>query len=277
MITATATPTSDARRPSGVRDYISPSRLNLWLKCPLAFKLRYVDGVITPTSPAAFVGKVVHAALETHYRHRQLGLTMPVDTLLRQLIDRWEESAAEEGVGFSSVAAEATCRRQAIELVALYVTQLPADEPRPLAVEVTVESPLADPVTGEHLGIPLLGIMDLVLPHADGPEIVDFKTAARSSTTLEIVHEIQLSCYSYLFRRTTGQHESALEIRSLVKTKVPKIDTCRFPARSAAHFRRLFAVIRGYLDDLDSGKFVFRPGLGCDYCQVRAQCKAWQA
>ena len=277
MITAPVMPTADARRPSGVRDYISPSRLTLWLKCPLAFKIRYVDGVITPTSPAAFVGKVVHAALETYYRHRQLGLTIPVDTLLRQLIDRWEESAAEEGVGFSSVAAEATCRRQATELVALYITQLPADEPRPLAVEVTLATPLADPVTGEHLGIPLLGIMDLVLPHADGPEIVDFKTAARCSTTLEIVHEIQLSSYAYLFRRTTGQHESALEIRSLIKTKVPKIESSRFPSRSAAHFRRLFAVIRGYLDDLDSGKFVFRPGLGCDYCQVRSQCKAWQA
>ena len=277
MITATATSAPEAQRPSGVRDYISPSRLTLWLKCPLAFKIRYVDGVITPTSPAAFVGKVVHTALETHYRHRQLGLTMPVDSLLRQLIDRWEQSAAEEGVGFSSVAAEATCRRQATELVALYVTQLPVDEPRPLAVEVTLETPLADPVTGEHLGISLLGIMDLVLPHSDGPVIADFKTAARSSATLEIVHEIQLSCYAYLFRRTTGQHESALEIRSLVKTKVPKVDTTRFPPRNAAHFRRLFAVIRGYLDDLDSGKFVFRPGLGCDYCQVRAQCKAWQA
>jgi hypothetical protein len=26
-------------RPGGIWDYISPSRLNLWLKCPLAWKL----------------------------------------------------------------------------------------------------------------------------------------------------------------------------------------------------------------------------------------------
>jgi hypothetical protein len=39
--------------------YISPSRLNLWLKCPLAFKLRYIDGVKTPTTPSLFIGKQV--------------------------------------------------------------------------------------------------------------------------------------------------------------------------------------------------------------------------
>ncbi len=36
-------------------------------------------------------------------------------------------------------------------------------EPRPLAVEATMESPLVDPLTGEDFGIPLLRIVDLVL------------------------------------------------------------------------------------------------------------------
>ena len=42
-----------------------------------------------------------------------------------------------------------------------------------------------------------------------------------------------------------------------------KIET-RFIPRDERHYRRLFSVIRAYLDDLDSGRFVFRPGLGCD-------------
>lgn len=28
--------------------YISASRLNAWLKCPLAFKLHYIDGIRSP-------------------------------------------------------------------------------------------------------------------------------------------------------------------------------------------------------------------------------------
>ena len=52
-------------------------------------------------------------------------------------------------------------------LPSTYIAQVPADEPRPLAVEAALEVPLIDPITGEDLGIPLVGIVDLVL---DGQE-----------------------------------------------------------------------------------------------------------
>jgi hypothetical protein len=39
---------------------------------------------------------------------------------------------------------------------------------------------------------------------------------------------------------------------------------------------RLFAVIRAYLDDLHSERFVFRPGQGCSYCDFRERhCREW--
>lgn len=44
-------------RAGGVWDYVSISRLNLWLKCPLAFKLRYIDGIEAPPSASQFVGR----------------------------------------------------------------------------------------------------------------------------------------------------------------------------------------------------------------------------
>jgi hypothetical protein len=81
--------------------------------------------------------------------------------------------------------------------IAAYVRQLSPDEPQPLAVEAVVEAPLVDLVTGEDLGIPLLGIMDLVLAGQDSPVISDFKTAGRSSKPLETTHEIQLTSYAY--------------------------------------------------------------------------------
>jgi hypothetical protein len=46
----------------------------------------------------------------------------------------------------------------------------------------------------------------------------------------------------------------------------------RYAARNAKHFSRLFAVVRAYLDDVDSGKYLFRPGLGCGMCDFRRQC-----
>ena len=63
---------------------------------------------------------------------------------------------------------------------------------------------------------------------------------------------------------------------SLVKTKVPQVHFHRYPARNEQHFGRLFAVIRAYLDDLDSGRFVFRPGMGCSWCDFRETlCRSW--
>jgi hypothetical protein len=44
-------------------EYLSATRLTTWMKCPLAFRLRYIDGMEQTTNPSLFVGKVVHAAL----------------------------------------------------------------------------------------------------------------------------------------------------------------------------------------------------------------------
>ncbi|MCY2993300.1 MAG: PD-(D/E)XK nuclease family protein, partial [Planctomycetota bacterium] len=101
---------------------------------------------------------------------------------------------------------------------------------RPIAVETSPEAPLIDPVTGEDLGVPLLGVVDLIQDDEYGPRICDFKTAAKSATPFEITHEIQLSSYAYLFRQATGRDEGGLEIRSLIKTKTPKIQFHHYAA-----------------------------------------------
>ncbi len=263
-------------RPAGVWDYVSASRLNLWLKCALAFRLRYIDGVESPVSAAQFVGKRVHAALETYYRHRQLGLALDPENLALRIDDEWADARHQEQVLFTDTAEEKTAYQQTQKLVATYLAQVSAAEPRPLAVEAALEAPLVDPNSGEDLGIPLVGILDLVLPEARGPTIADFKTSARGGEPLEVTHEVQLSCYSYLFRRQSAQTEGALEIRNLTKTKTPRIEYYRYGPRDARQRRRLFAVIRAYLDALDSGRYVFRPGLGCSSCVFRhTHCQRW--
>ena len=84
----------------------------------------------------------------------------------------------------------------AIDLVVACLAQGPADEPPPLAVEETFEAPLVHPPTGEDLGLPLVGIVHLVLDNPDGPVLVDFKTAARGGAPPEIVHELPLTAYA---------------------------------------------------------------------------------
>jgi CRISPR/Cas system-associated exonuclease Cas4 (RecB family) len=256
--------------------YVSPSRLNTWLACPLKFKLVYLEGLRSPTTPSLFLGKCCHSVLETVYRHRQLGVGLEITDISRRLRESWAEMIDQEGMKFESSAQEQAMQKQVVDLVDAYLKAIPSDEPRPLAVEAALEMPLVDPETDEDLGIPLVGIVDLILDGQAGAVIADFKTAARSAEPLEILHEVQLSCYAWLFRQTEGRAEGGLEIRSLIKTKVPKVEIHAYARRTERHFRRLFALFHAYLDALDKGVFTFRPGFHCgmcDHCQTH--CRQW--
>jgi putative RecB family exonuclease len=257
-------------------DYVSPSRLNLWLRCPLAFKLKYVDGVEVPTSPALLLGQVVHKLLEHYYRHRMRGHSLGAVEVSGHLTAIWAPSVERANIAFESSAQEDRLQCQAVDLVTAYLAQILGDEPAPVAVESVMEAPIVDANTGEDLGISLVGITDLLVEDTEGPLIVDFKTAARNAAPLEIAHEIQLSSYAYLVRHVFCQRESGLEIRSLIKTKTPQVKVHAYPTRTDDHFRRLLAAIRAYLDNLDTGRYVFRPGLGCSFCDYRDDhCRRW--
>lgn len=260
-----------------LHQYISPSRLNTWLTCPLKLKFRYVDNVTEPTTPSLFLGKQVHSGLEFFYRRRKSGQDAAVAEVMQRMMESWDESASQEGMIFQSLADEAALRALCVRLVETYLDKHGRDEEIPLAVEAPLECPLVDPQSGEDLGISLFGYVDLITEGMEGPVIVDFKTSARSSAPLDVTHEIQLSCYAYAFRQCFGRVESELQIRSLIKTKTPKCETHCYPARDDQHFRRLFAAIRAYLDDLHSGRFVYRPGWTCCMCDFReTHCRHWQ-
>jgi putative RecB family exonuclease len=77
-------------------DYISPSRLSLWMKCPLAFRRRYIEGVQTAPTPALFVGKVVHAILAHIYRMRQAGHVCKAESLPMIVADAWKYAMETE-------------------------------------------------------------------------------------------------------------------------------------------------------------------------------------
>jgi len=265
MISTTPDRNGMQERSSDVWSYVSPSRLNTWLKCPVAFKLRYIEGIRSPTTPNLFLGKAVHAGLECFYRHKQVGVNLELSDVIQRLDTCWESLLAEDNMTFTSTSDESKLKQQAAVLVSAYLAQL-SDEPTPMAVETTLEEPLVDPFTGEDLGIPLLGIIDLIVPDGEGAVVVDFKTAAKSGPPTEKVHEVQLSAYSYLYRATTQQLESGLQIRSLIKTKKPKIEYREYPTRSESQLRRFFQIVRAYLDDLDRNQFVHRPGFGCTMC-----------
>ena len=87
-------PDQFGQQQGGVWDYISPSRLNCWLSCPLKFKFRYIDGVKTPPTPALFLGRHVHGGLEHFYRHKMVGITLEAEDVAAQMIATWDDAVS---------------------------------------------------------------------------------------------------------------------------------------------------------------------------------------
>ena len=79
-----------------VTDYVSASRLKLWLKCPLAYKLRYVDRIVTPTTPSLFLGRIIHRLLEYFYRYRQRGVTLFPEVVVDHIKRIWSSPVDNE-------------------------------------------------------------------------------------------------------------------------------------------------------------------------------------
>jgi len=253
-------------------NYISPSRLNLWLKCPRAFRLRYLDGIDTPPTPSLFVGKVTHDVLDGIYRCAMVGAYTTANDVPQFVADAWSRAMDSEPCQFDDDAHEEKCRIQVADLVKAYLAETDITSEKPLAVEQRFSAPLVDPLTGEDIGVPLVGIIDLVLDGEDGhPVVIDFKTSAAASYC-DLTHELQLTAYSYLIREVFGRDESALEVRQLIKTKTPKIVTHRFPPRTDEHFKRFFALVREYLDSLDRRVFNYRPSWNCGLCEHSVTC-----
>ena len=131
-------------------EYVSASRLKLWLKCPLAYQLRYVEGIRTPTTPTLFLGRQVHRVLELYYRYRKRGVRLYPEFVVAHVRKHWSDGAREDGVEFESAEKEQEAQRKTISLLETYIAQVPQDEPQPVEVEGRYEAPLAEPQSGER-------------------------------------------------------------------------------------------------------------------------------
>jgi len=89
---------------------------------------RYLEGIKTPPTPGLFLGTAVHWALEVVYRQRKLGIALEAGDVARRLKESWGSMIEDRGMEFHSAAEEQALQRQAADLVAAYLAQIPADD-----------------------------------------------------------------------------------------------------------------------------------------------------
>lgn len=248
---------------------ISASRLSTWLGCRLKFYFRYVRAILRPNSPARHIGTVVHGVLQRWNLARWRRNPLDAEAVQAVFEKEWPPDPTFP-IAWNAEASEVACKATAFGLLEMYLRETPIlPEEKPEGVEVSVEADLS-----VH-GLPILvGVMDLVRPVG---RIVDFKTSGQTPNLDRALqqHEVQLTAYAVLYREATGQHESALELHHLVKTKTPKLVVVESPPITDAQISRLFRLIESYVHGIEMRDYVPSPGLACAACEYFQECRNW--
>jgi CRISPR/Cas system-associated exonuclease Cas4 (RecB family) len=249
---------------------ISASRLSLWLQCRLKFYFRYLAQIQRPPTPSMHAGSTVHAVLQSWNMARWCREPFAVERFKALFGSQWIK--LQESAHINWREKESFQRDSAWAALELYLNQTPINvNEKPEAVEVSVEADLS------RNGLPtLVGIIDLVRM---GGRIVDFKLVSKSPSAAHAIHmhELQLTCYSLLYRDATGTKESALELHHLVRTKEPKLIVSSMPPATEQQKARLFRQIESYQAGLARQDFVPSPGFHCAGCEYFNECQKWNA
>lgn len=163
--------------------HLSVSSVELYARCPAQYRLRYVDGIKTPSTVQQAWGTAFHAALEAGHHG---------------------EDAAVAWLRFWNAARDDLARRN-LDLVPGKqhgVTLLDEYEERGLAVQCPSEVRFMLPFPGGRIPVQLLGFIDAVTPY----EMREYKTTSGrwwSETKAQLAHQTHVYGWAHqrLYRR----------------------------------------------------------------------------
>ena len=205
------TTASGAGLPKG---HLSPSQVEMFLRCGLQYQFRYVDGIIAPPGVALAQGKSAHFALERNNRHKlRSGEDLPTTTVLEAFQDKFskEQKTIVNWYGLS----EKKARADVCTALESYMGEL-APGVRPRHIEQKIEIDIG--------GVPLVFVVDLVEETRPGDEVtavelavLDYKTTGRAKTEADVNNSIQLRTYAIGASRGCGRRVERARLVSLLK------------------------------------------------------------
>ena len=243
---------------------LSPSRANDFKTCPLQYRLRTIDRLPEPTTPAMLKGTLVHAVLERLFdlsagdrtSQRALGLVEPEWERLRQTDDA-------SGV-FTDTAAEADWLAEARVLVESYFR---LEDPRRL--EPAERECLIEATTGD--GVRLKGYIDRLDVAPSGEvRVVDYKTGRAPGKAFEAKALWQLKFYALALWRTRGVVPRMLRLLYLKDGQV--LDYSPTRAELEAVERTVTALWRAIGQAVTRGDFRPKRSALCGWCAFQEYC-----
>lgn len=246
---------------------LSPSRASDYQQCPLLFRLRVIDRLPEPPSPAALRGTLVHAVLERLF-DRPAGQRTP-DAAADLLAPVWAELVAADprATDVLDETGEDGWFAAARALLETYFTLEDPNRLEPAERELPVRL-----VT--EGGWEMRGIVDRLDVAPNGAlRVVDYKTGRSPREGFESSALFQMRFYALLLSRLRGRVPDMLQLVYLgdgvLLRHVPH------ERELAVIERRVAALWESIVDAGRRGEFAPRTSALCDWCAHRALCPAF--
>ncbi|KIQ65279.1 recombinase RecB [Kitasatospora griseola] len=258
------TPTA---RPAAAPTGLSPSRAGDFMTCPLMYRLRVIDRLPEPPSPAATRGTLVHAVLERLFDHPPVERTP--ERARGLLAPQWERLLGERPELAELFPDEpeklAGWLGDAEKLVEKWFRLEDPTRLHPVERELYVETALAS-------GLLLRGYIDRVDVAPSGEvRLVDYKTGRAPSRDFEGKAMFQMKFYALVVWRWKGVVPKRLQLVYLggggdVVTYDPD------EADLLAVERKLEALWEAISAAVATGEFPATRNRLCDWCDHKASC-----
>ena len=174
----------------------SHSRISTFEQCTLKFKFAYIDKVKTEieTTVEAFLGSMVHSALQKLYKDLKFEKLVELKELLGYYNEQWTENWNDAIVIVREQYSQENYRKMGERFLSDYHKRYyPFNQARTIALETEDTVPLDD--KGQHMIH--VRIDRLSLADENTYEIHDYKTSNTLPTQDEIDEDRQLAIYAY--------------------------------------------------------------------------------
>ena len=242
---------------------LSPSRVESFLSCPLAFRFSSIEKLPDLPSVAATRGSLVHRALELLFlepasARTSVALDRAIDTAIAEY--RTEPDFTLLALDEAQTAVfDDECR----QLAANYLTMEDPTTIRDIGLELRLEAPVGE--------LTLRGIIDRLELDANGELVVtDYKTGRAPSPNWERKSLSGLNFYAFLCESIFGKRPAAIRLMYLKSgetiTATPSEQSTKFlTTRTSAVYKAVTAACER--DD-------FRPRQSalCNYCSYQRWC-----
>lgn len=217
-------------------DHLSVSSLNLYRRCPEAFKRKYIDHEPEQPNGKMLVGGAAGAALNQHFGYViERGYGLSTADVLDEYASEWAGRTGREEVQWGSDTAGAL-KDSGAEALRLYHTLI---APKVVPVSVEREFELSWP------GAPFVLTGYLDLETADNA-ICDYKMTGQRWSQDKADAELQPTVY-LAGRRAEGNPASGFQYHTLVRTRKPSaeiVPTERSERQLDLLTNRVFAIAR---------------------------------